>query len=131
MLCKAELRHIDRLHHLGNQLAVLKRVYQGYNLLIDRLLGKREITLASLQNSHIIRSGAESVDMSQPPMNMAESQAVFGVSLSSAARVRFERLQHRIQLYASNEVEECLHQKESLVMVVSFQVFKFVILYKR
>jgi len=118
MLRKAELGHIDRLHHLGRQLAVLKRLYQSYDLLIDRLLGRREITLASLQNSNVIHSGLESLASSQPHLTTVESQSSLGVSLSSAAKVRFERLKHRIQLYALNEVNECLAQKESLVMMV-------------
>jgi hypothetical protein len=118
MLTKAELQHVDRLHHLGCQLGVLKRVYQGYNLLIDRLLGKREVTLASLQNSHVLQSGAESMANSQPHGNLAEDLSLLGVALSSAAKVRFERLQHRMQLYALNEVTECLAQKDSLVMMV-------------
>jgi hypothetical protein len=118
MLSKAELRHVDRLHHLGNQLGVLKRLYQGYSLLVVRLLGKREVSLASLQNSHVVRSGDESLDNSQTHLNMAESHSILGVGLSSAAKVRFQRLQHRLQLYAENEVQECLAQKDSLVMVV-------------
>lgn len=119
MLSKAELRHIDRLHHLGCQLGVLKRLYQGYSLLVDRLLGRREVSLASLQNSHYIQSGLESMSTSQPHITTLDDQSTMGVALSSAAKVRFERLQHRIQLYALNEVIECLDQKESLVMVVS------------
>src|ERR1700753_1291538 len=100
MLSKAELMHVDRLHHLACQLAVLKRLYQAYDLLIDRLLGKREVSLASLQNSKVIHSGLESLTTSQP--HLAESHSGLGVSLSSAAQVRFERLKHRIQLYALN-----------------------------
>jgi Mg2+ and Co2+ transporter CorA len=119
MLSKAELQHVDRLHHLGRQLAVLKRVYHSYDLLIDRLLGKREVTLGMLQNSHVVWSGMESVDSERPLTNMAmhESTLSVGISLTSAAKVRFERLKHRIQLFAMNEVNECVDQKESLVMM--------------
>jgi hypothetical protein len=130
MLEKADLTIVDRLHHLGCQLAVLRRVYQGYDLLIDRLLGKREVSQASLQNSYqdagigLDGLGA-SMSSSQPGMTAhhhgmgggGESR-VYGVFFSSAAKVRFERLQHRIQLYAMNEVNECLNQKESLVFMV-------------
>lgn len=42
-----------------------------------------------------------------------------GVSLSSAARVRFKRLRDLIELYALNEVEEYVKQKEGLVAMVS------------
>ncbi|MBE7181549.1 MAG: hypothetical protein INR71_10140, partial [Terriglobus roseus] len=36
MMRRAELAHIDRLHHIGRQLAVLRRMYQSYELVIDR-----------------------------------------------------------------------------------------------
>ena len=48
--------------------------------------------------------------------NLDESQ-LLGVSISSAARARFERLKHRIRLYALSEINECLEQKDSLVMM--------------
>jgi hypothetical protein len=44
---------------------------------------------------------------------------MLGVSLSSPARVRFIRLKDLIDLYALNEIEEYLKQKESLVSLVS------------
>ena len=43
---------------------------------------------------------------------------MLGVSLSSAARVRFERLKHRIRLYALSEIDECLKLRDDLVMMV-------------
>ncbi|KAF2461069.1 hypothetical protein BDY21DRAFT_279153 [Lineolata rhizophorae] len=127
MLYRADLHHIDRLHHIGRQLAVLKRVYQSYDTLIERVLEKREATLASLKNSHVLpttgttdmKSAAESVMMSsqQNITAAAEPESVIGVQISSAARVRFSRLQYRIRLYALSEIQECLDQKESLVMM--------------
>lgn len=42
----------------------------------------------------------------------------YGVSLSPAAVVRFERLRDRIQLYALSEIQDCLDDKESLVFLV-------------
>jgi hypothetical protein len=134
MLEKADLTIVDRLHHLGCQLAALRRVYQGYDLLIDRLLGKREVSQASLQNSYALQDAgigleglSASMSSSQPGMTAhhhavaggAGESRVYGMFFSSAAKVRFERLQHRIQLYAMNEVNECLNQKESLVFMVS------------
>jgi len=116
MFSKAELAHINRLHHTGRQLAVLMRMYEGYELLIDRLLEKREPTLASLKNS-AVASGDHSLTTSRQDL-MTDSQ-VIGVSLSSAARVRFERLKQNVRLYAISEIEECLRLKESLVMMVS------------
>jgi hypothetical protein len=60
MLTKAELGHVDRLHHIGRQHGVLKRLYQGYEMIIDRVLEKQEASLASLKNSHAFNSGVQS-----------------------------------------------------------------------
>jgi hypothetical protein len=120
MLVKANLTHVDQLHHIGCQLAVLKRVYQSYELIIERVLKKQEATLASLKNSRIV-SGADSLASSLPQVGspqIPEADSLLGVSLSSAARVRFERLKDRIKLYALSEIQECIDQKESLVMMV-------------
>lgn len=123
MLIRANLSHVDQLHHIGCQLAVLKRVYQAYELIIERVLKKQEATLASLKNSHIV-SGADSLASSIPvvgsPQIVPEADSLLGVSLSSAARARFERLKDRILLYALSEIQECIDQKDSLVMMVSY-----------
>ncbi len=123
MLLTANLNHVDQLHHIGRQLALLKRVYKSYEFIIERVLKKQEVTLASLKNSRIM-SDSHSLDSSthhggahtSTPM-IPESDSLLGVSLSSAARVRFERLKDRIILYALSEIQECLDQKESLVMM--------------
>ncbi|KAL5114679.1 hypothetical protein ACEQ8H_007412 [Pleosporales sp. CAS-2024a] len=142
MLVKASLTHIDRLHHIGCQLSLLKRCYQSYILIIERVLKKQEATLASLKNSRVL-GGAESftsiptipasytspccTTASAPPSGggggdggailIPEADSLLGVSLSSAAKVRFERLKDRISLYALSEIEESLSQKDSLVMM--------------
>ncbi|KAF2019019.1 hypothetical protein BU24DRAFT_385819 [Aaosphaeria arxii CBS 175.79] len=120
MLVKANLTHVDQLHHIGCQLAVLKRVYQSYELIIERVLKKQEATLASLKNSHIV-SGLDSLSSSLPIVHgspqIPEADSLLGVSLSSAARVRFERLKDRIKLYALSEIQECIDQKDSLVFM--------------
>jgi hypothetical protein len=120
MLVKANLTHVDQLHHIGCQLSVLKRVYQSYELIIERVLKKQEATLASLKNSHIL-SAVDSLASSMPTGSpqIHEADSLLGVSLSSAARVRFERLRDRIILYALSEIQECIDQKDSLVMMVS------------
>lgn len=117
MLVTANLTHVDQLHHIGCQLSVLKRVYQSYELIIERVLKKQEVTLASLKNSHIM-SGIESLESTVPGgLTIPEADSLLGVSLSSAARVRFERLKDRIILYALSEIQECIDQKDSLVMM--------------
>lgn len=123
MLVRANLSHVDQLHHIGCQLSVLKRVYLAYELIIERVLKRQEATLASLKNSHIVtHSGIESL-ASSIPINASgpqipEADSLLGVSLSSAARARFERLKDRIKLYALSEIQECIDQKDSLVMMV-------------
>lgn len=114
MLQKAELEHVDRLHHIGRKLGVLKRLYQSYDSIIEQVLKKQEATLASLKNSQTFPSGIQSMEQS---VGQLADTALMGAPLSSAARVRFETLRGRIRLYALNEVEECLLQKESLTMV--------------
>lgn len=120
MLIKADLTHVDQLHHIGCQLAVLRRVYTSYSLLIERILERREVSIASLKNSRVI-STAESMisahSADSPNPLLPELASSLGVSLSSAARVRFERLKDRITLYALSEIQECIDQKDSLVMM--------------
>jgi hypothetical protein len=123
MFVKPELRHIERLHHIGRQLAVLKRLYISYELLIDRILDKQELTLASLKNSHIV-SGRESLASSNAHLP-DPVVGLLGVSLSSAARVRFARLKNNLRLYALTEIQECIDQKETLVMMVTLPIPKW------
>lgn len=116
MLSKAQLSHVDELHHIGRQLAVLKRMYVGYGMIIDRLLEPREPTLASLKASQAFG------DHNNTPTDsghLATSRHLIGVTISSAARVRFEKLKYSIQLYAVSEIEECIAQKDALVFMVS------------
>lgn len=134
MLEKAELSHVERLHRIGRQLSVLKRLYQSYEVIIDRVLEKQETTLASLKNSHILAltddggpgGGSTTLDgeegsycASSNVHQIGEDISMLGVALSSAARARFKRLKYRTRLYAISEIDECLSQKESLVMMVS------------
>jgi hypothetical protein len=43
----------------------------------------------------------------------------YGVSLAKSARFRFERLRGRINHFALSEIQDCIDEKESLVMLVS------------
>ncbi|KAK8156297.1 hypothetical protein IWX90DRAFT_226710 [Phyllosticta citrichinensis] len=151
MMQKAELGHINRLHHIGRQLSVLKNMYTSYDVIIDRVLEKQETTLASLKNSRVLQQAATTPaypivygdddtldDLAQshfsarsaatrasnandaapraPPL-IPNDASLLGVALSSAARARFKRLQYRTRLYALVEIDSCLSQKESLVMM--------------
>ena len=124
MLLTASLTHITQLHHIGTQLAVLKRVYNSYTLIISLVLKKQEASLASLKNSHILSGATTAHSFSEHeqhsipgPVLIPESDSLLGVGLSSAAKVRFERLKDRIALYALSEIDECIVQKDALVMM--------------
>ena len=119
----ADLEHIDRLHHIGRQLAVLKRIYQSYDLIIARILERQKPFEKALAQAPDAAAGAnaliralhhDSTNASPPNMN----EVSIGVPLSTAAIVRFERLKDRIRLYALSEIQECLDEKEALVLLV-------------
>jgi hypothetical protein len=116
MLKKAELSHISRLNHIGRQLGVLSRIYTSYGALIDSVLEKQEASLASLKNSYLVDSPDVNSMMSSQMIHPTAVE-MLGVSLSSASRVRFERLKHRIDIYALSELKECISQKDNLVMM--------------
>lgn len=98
MFKQPHLELIQLLHQYGRQLSVLKRMYQSYELIIQRILDKQKSPLPS--------SGTPS------------DATTFGAPLSPAATVRFERLQDRITHYAISEIQECLDEKEALVFLV-------------
>ncbi len=41
MVTKPEVHLIDQLHQYGRELAVLKRMYQSYALIIERILSRQ------------------------------------------------------------------------------------------
>lgn len=121
MFEKPTLGHIDRLDMIGNELGVLKRHFEGYNRLIERLLEPKTVTNASLQNYRVAtQSSQASLDTVRQTVNGQES--TLGVSLSSPTRVRFERLKDLIDLYAMTEIEEAIKQKDSMVAMVGYSL---------
>lgn len=123
MLAAPKLAHIDRLDRIGKELGVLRRHYEAYTRLIERVLEPVAPTNASLANSRVVGEDRDSDTRSMDTVRgigiVREQQSMLGVSLSSPARVRFARLKDLIDLYALNEIEEYLKQKESLVSLVS------------
>ena len=125
MFGTADLEHVNRLHQIGRQLAVLKRIYQSYDLIIERILDRQKpienptaptaATLQGLRN----RLHDSGDDLTQSNSAVKEFMAI-GVPLASVAIVRFERLKDRIRLYALSEIQECLDEKEQLVFLVSY-----------
>lgn len=111
MMKQADLSHVEKLHHIGRQLAVLKRLYQSYELIIDRILEK--------QGSAAPEAGLHSIPTSRArftnPLDPGSFHESVGIFLTTAVRARFERLRDRIRLYALSEIQECIDMKDSLV----------------
>lgn len=116
MFTKPQVPLIQRLHQYGRELAVLKRMYQSYALIIDRILDRQK-PLYSSTGEPSTMSGSHGEGMILEGQVTSQVQT-FGAPLSSAASVRFERLRDRINLYALSEIQECLDEKESLVFLV-------------
>lgn len=114
MFVRPEVDHIKKLHQIGQQLSVLKKIYQSYALIIDRIL-ERQKPVDMSNSTHLLK---ENID-NDTSMLTAQSRS-YAVALSSAATVRFERLRDRIQLYALNEIQDCIEEKEALVGLVSY-----------
>jgi hypothetical protein len=121
---------VNELHWLGRRLAVLKRLYQSYELIMRRLLQRQRMLRDEARSAQptAISYGAtfgdmEFVDMRQSSVvsnpSFHNTEKLVGVQLSSTAVARFERLVDRINLYCLSEIENCLNEKESLTFLVS------------
>ena len=138
MVQKPVLDDIDRLHHISRQLATLKRLYQSYQLIIDRVLKKQKQMQSLTSASHLSSSSlprlaqVESSDGSELPTISRQQSAVHvrrsasstgsaGLALTPAAVHRFERLRDRVTLYALSEIQECISTADSLVFMVRRQ----------
>lgn len=135
MLKRPEIELVNKVHRLGRQLAVLKRLYQSYELIMRRVLQRQRLLRDEVRfpYSSSTLPGAwpgfrrvdgglqlgHTGDFSYPGANASELESV-GVRLSPVAVVRFERLADRINLYCLNEIEACLLEKESLTFMVRF-----------
>ena len=113
MFQRPEVEHIQRLHHIGQQLGVLKKIYQSYALIIDRILDRQKPVDVSNSTQLLQESVSEDKAM------LTARSVKYAVPLSSAATVRFERLRDRINSYALSEIQDCLDEKESLVFLVN------------
>ncbi len=121
MFTKPQVPLIQKLHQYGRELAVLKRMYQSYALIIDRILDRQKPLYSSTgDQSGMSGSHGETMILEGQVTSKVQS---FGAPLSSAATVRFERLRDRINLYALSEIQECLDERESLVFLVNWPLF--------
>lgn len=130
MFSKPEVEQIKTLHNIGLQLGVLRRIYQSYVLIIERILDRQRPLKSqgsTYLNQHNINAEQEQDSFGVATEDMISSTHTFEVPLSSTATVRFERLRDRINLYALSEIQECLDEKESLVFLVSsMDLIKFI-----
>lgn len=143
MLVTADLEYINQLHHIGRQLAVLKRIYEGYKIIIDRTLEGQKSEAAALagtanypvtdqtpvqstESLQQLTAGIPARRSATLPMSNStsgsEPRAQFGPTLTPAATVRFERLRDQIRLYVLSEIQDCLDEKDSMAMMVSLLV---------
>ncbi|KAI9763886.1 MAG: hypothetical protein M1835_007699 [Candelina submexicana] len=127
-LDKPALEHIEELHHVGRQLAVLKRMYQSYETIIERILERKRIADHGSATSTRFRGANPLIpgksdggkgDHHSPVLKVDTTEEMSGLraAISPAAIVRFERLKDRISLYALNEIQDCLDEKESLTIM--------------
>lgn len=137
MLGKPAVGLVNELHWLGRRLAVLKRLYQSYELIMMRILQRqRHLRDEAKLNRPPLPIGpmfgeSEVTDLRQPTLQSSLSfssnaDTSVGVQLSSPAVARFERLLDRIKLYCLSEIDTCLTEKESLTFLV--WTFYFLIL---
>ena len=122
MFAKAQLSHVERLHGIGRQLAVLKRIYQSYDRIIARILQRQNIVTSGVQATTSADLGANA---DRPVLGMQAStgnilsSSHLGVALSAPTLDRFQRLKDNINLYALSEIQACLDEKDALVFLVS------------
>ena len=112
---KPEVQHVQNLHHIGQQLAVLKKIYKSYSLIIERILDRQKPVDMS-NSTHLLQE-----ELSSSKSLLTAQTQQFAVALSSAATVRFERLKDRINLYALSEIQDCLDEKDNLVFLVCLE----------
>ncbi|PIG83512.1 ankyrin repeat-containing protein [Aspergillus arachidicola] len=128
MLGKPVVGLVNELHWLGRRLAVLKRLYQSYELIMMRILQRqRHLRDEAKSNRPPLPIGpmfgeSEVTDLRQPTLQSSLSfsgnaDTSVGVQLSSPAVARFERLLDRIKLYCLSEIDTCLTEKESLTFL--------------
>ncbi|KAJ9615501.1 hypothetical protein H2200_001576 [Cladophialophora chaetospira] len=129
MFESAKVSLVQEVHNVGRQLTVLKLMYQSYELIVSRLIQSqrsirdpRHAPLSPrdmLMHERHLRSSQDlgASLLSQGDEYFVDDESGTNVKLSSSAIVRFERLFDRIRLYALTEIEECIKEKESLVLM--------------
>ena len=110
LMNQADLEHVNHLHRIGRQLAVLKRLYQSYELIIDKILQQRA---PPLKRSQAFSTPLIGENYDNTPG--VDSMDRLGLYLTSGAKYRFERLRDRIRLYVLSAIQESIDLKDSLL----------------
>lgn len=130
MFEKAVVARIQQLHETGRQLAVLKRMYQSYALIIERIVDRHKAPKdVNQKDNSPSRKSAGSGKHNDEAASDGENET-FRTPLTAKAIVKFERLKDRIELYALSEIRECLDEKESLVFLVRRAIYNTLCRYR-
>ena len=86
MFSKPDVKLIDDLHHVGRQLAVLKRMYQSYALIIERILERQKPVRNPIERkpSQFSDHSAQIIhDVALSKVELSADTQTFGVPFSS------------------------------------------------
>ena len=120
MINSAKVEQVTKLHHIGRELSVLRAIYQSYQSIIERIVQRhRRAGPSTFINSLNGCSLGRSRSMDYGNICDINELPKTNVKLTTSDVGRFERLQDRIALCAITEVDECIKEKDDLVMMVS------------
>lgn len=126
MIDSAEVEQVTTLHRIGRELSVLRAVYRSYESIIERIVQKHRRSNAQANIQYQIGSDLPRArsfrDATPDNMNGATKSDML---LGTSTIARFERLRDRISLCAVTEVDECLKEKDDLVVMVSLVPLRF------
>ncbi|KAL7276719.1 hypothetical protein RUND412_000300 [Rhizina undulata] len=122
MIHSAKIHHISQLHHLGRQLAVLKRMYETKKIIIDNVLNHQDNSgtkIPTPRDSGVAQADGslsipKNADVHREYVPNRGDPHVLGVPLEPLAVAKFERLRDRIQLYMLGEINDLLAEKNEL-----------------
>ena len=113
MLDSPKQGQVNTLHQLGRQLSALKSICRSYESVIERVIHRQNKSRLGARHGQITRQQSDIMDVQLYDADAAES----AIKLSLSSLARFERLHDRIGLLLMTEVDECLSEKEALVLM--------------
>ena len=119
MTDSANVEDVTTLHRIGRELSVLRAVYRGYQSIIERLVQKSryERSQGSVIDAVNFNTSTDQTTGDKNSIDYIDA-AQSNIQLTRGVIARFERLLDRINLVAIAEVNECLKEKDDLVMMV-------------